>query len=259
MNGYRPQTFSTRRALHGWFAGAPGRLILDAEIAQLNRTLPDLFGYYLLQVGRLADADLLAMSRVMHRIVVEIDDEAQCIGYPTIRGSSTMLPVDSDSVDVVLMPHILEFETRPHEALREAFRVLVPEGTLIITGFNPWSFMGAWRLFRGSRGGVPWSGHFLGLNRLKDWLAVLGFDVRHPRMCFFKPPFHNERLLKRLDFLEVAGGRALPYFAGAYLIVAVKRITTLTPIRPRWALRRRLAGVGLAGPAARVRRRERLG
>ena len=46
--------------------------------------------------------------------------------YPVVQGSAIALPVESDSVDVVVLPHILEFEAQPHEALRESARVIVP-------------------------------------------------------------------------------------------------------------------------------------
>lgn len=246
-----------RRELHEWFSRTPGRLVVEAELALVDRTLPDLFGYHIVQVGRLGDADLLSKSRVLHRVVVETDGDGRSCAYPVVRGGATALPVESDSVDVVLLPHVLEFESRPHEALRESSRVLVPEGHLIICGFNPWSMLGLWRRVARDRDAMPWRGHFLGLNRIRDWLALLGFDVLAQEACFFKPPFANERLLRRLEFMETAGGRAAPFFAGAYLVLARKRVTTLTPIRPRWKPKRRLVPVGLVGPSARVADRER--
>jgi hypothetical protein len=102
------------------------------------------------------------------------------------------------------------------------------------------------------RQAVPWRGQFLALTRLRDWLALLGFDVLSQDACFFKPPFSNENLLKRLDFLDKVGSRMPVYFSGAYLLVARKRVTTLTPVRPRWRPRRRLVAVGLVGPSARI-------
>ena len=241
-----------RAALHAWFSGVPGRQIAKEQMAQLDRVLPDLFGYHLLQVGRVADLDLLSKSRILHRNVVDIDEHQQSQNYPVVRGRATALPVESDSVDVVVLPHILEFEARPHDALRESARVVVPDGHLLICGFNPWSLFGCWRYLKRHRQAVPWRGQFLALTRLRDWLALLGFDVLSQDACFFKPPFSNENLLKRLDFLDKVGSRMPVYFSGAYLLVARKRVTTLTPVRPRWRPRRRLVAVGLVGPSARI-------
>jgi SAM-dependent methyltransferase len=241
-----------RQALHAWFSRVPGREIAMAQIAQLDRVLPNLFGYHLLQVGRLADLDLLSKSRILNRNVVEIDGYGAGQPYPVVRGSVTALPVESDSVDVVVLPHILEFEAQPHEALRESARVVVPDGHLLICGFNPWSMLGCWRYLKRHQQAAPWRGRFLALTRLRDWLALLGFDVLSQNACFFKPPFSNERVLKRLDFLDRVGRRMPAYFSGAYLLLARKRVTTLTPIRSRWRPRRRLVSVGLVGPSARV-------
>jgi len=241
-----------RAALHAWFSGVPGREIARDQKAQLDRVLPNLFGYHLLQVGRLADLDLISQSRILYRHVVDIDGHPQSHDYPVVRGSATALPVESDSVDVVVLPHILEFEAQPHDALRESARVIVPDGHLLICGFNPWSLLGGWRYLKRHQQAVPWGAQFLALTRLRDWLALLGFDVLSQDACFFKPPFSNERLLERLDFLDKIGSRMPGCFSGAYLVVARKRIATLTPVRPRWRPRRRLVSVGLVGPSARI-------
>ena len=246
-----------RRGINEWFAQMPGTLLLDSEVEIFSRTLPDLFGYHLLQVGRLGDTDMLGASRILNRMVVDIDGTDGPSAYATIRGSAHALPVDSDSVDVVILPHVLEFEETPHEALREAQRVLVPEGHVVIAGFNPWSLMGVWRMMLHRSRAAPWSGHFLGLNRIKDWLALLGFDVTQVESLFFRPPFKNVRLMERLGGVEPIGKRfAGSVGAGAYVLVGKKRVSTLTPIKPGWSARRRLVSVGIVEPTARVARRQ---
>ncbi len=242
-----------RSGLHSWFSTSAGRLILESELELLNDILPNLFGYHLLQVGRVANADLLSSSRILHRVVVEVDGESARGPYCYLRGSPEALPVASDSVDVLLLPHTLEYASRVHDTLREAQRVLVPEGRLLVLGFNPWSWFGLWRLFLHRRGDAPWRGHFLGLPRIKDWLALLGFDEMTVKGHFFRPPLRSESLMQRLQFLERIGYRLPPYLLGAYLLVATKRVTTLTPARPRWQPRRRLVAVGVAEPSTRVR------
>lgn len=240
-----------RRDLHDWLSRRPGSLILEAERAHLDRILPDLFGYHLVQVGRLADANLLSRSRILGRVVIEVDGSPDPGRHPLVHGSARALPIESDAVDVVVMPHVLEFEAEPHEAVREASRVLVPEGHLLITGFNPWSLFGLWRLALRSRGSAPWCGQFISPSRLEDWLALLGFDLLEVGSHFRRPPLGSQRLLSRFGFLE---HRAVPLssaFGAAYVALARKRVTTLTRVRPRWRPRRRLVAVGLAGPSAR--------
>lgn len=238
--------------LHDWLARAPGAHLGAVEKARMDEILPDLFGYHLVQVGRLGDVDLLGQSRVLHRLMVDIDGLDLPAPYPYISARASALPIESDSVDVLLLPHVLEFDAEPHEALREAFRVLVPEGHMLICGFNPGSPMGVLRWLYRRRGSAPWNSQFFGVGRIKDWLALLGFDVLQVSPCFIRPPVRSDRWLRRLDALFRLGNMTAPVLSGAYLMVARKRITTMTPIKTRWKPGRRLVGVGLAEPSARV-------
>ena len=166
-------------------------------------------------------------------------------------GDPAALPVATDTLDVLLLPHVMEFVDQPHEVLREADRTLIPEGHLVIVGFNPWSLWGIGRLFLGWRSAAPWRGRFLSVFRLKDWLALLGFDTLAVRNYAFRPPFQHAGIMERLRFLEGAGQRWWPGLGGGYVLIARKRVATLTPIRPRWRPRRNLAGGKLAEPTLR--------
>ena len=86
------------------------------------------------------------------------------------------LPFAENGVDLIVLPHVLEFTDEPHQLLREVHRVIRPEGHLIIAGFNPFSLFGAKRYF-GREQTMPWTGNFIALYRLKDWLSLLGFEV----------------------------------------------------------------------------------
>ena len=247
-----PERRALRRNFQDWLTRCPGSLMVDAERVHLDQVLPDLFGYHLVQVGRLAGSNLLSKSRILDRVLIEVDGDSSPARYPVVHGDASALPIESDGVDVVVMPHVLEFEPEPHEAVREASRVLVPEGHLIVTGFNPWSLLGLWRLALRSRATGPWHGRFISPSRLKDWLALLGFDLLEFASHFRRPPLGNPHLLDRFAFLE-RGTVPLSFAVGAtYVALARKRVTTLTLVRPRWRPRRRLAAVGLAGPSARA-------
>jgi SAM-dependent methyltransferase len=56
------------------------------------------------------------------------------------------------------MAHALEFHDDPHQILREVERVLIPEGELIITGFNPISIWGLRQRLPNCPGDFPWNG-----------------------------------------------------------------------------------------------------
>ncbi len=255
MNPQREVTNSLpdRAALGAWFGQGVGLRLMENEQQLFAGQLSNLFGYHLLQVGRLSSIDLLAGSRINQRCVLDLDEgmDAPC-AHTCFRARASELPIDSDCVDVVVMPHVLEFDPRPHEALREAARILVPEGQLLISVFNPISLSGLWRLALKHQGGVPWSGHFFTQYRLRDWLELLGFELQSTQTLFYTPPLGNAGLQNFFKPLDVLGRLLWPLFAGVYILSARKRISTLTPIRPRRAFERRLAGVSLAGRASRV-------
>jgi len=233
-----------------WFTQRLGQRLLDQECRHLEEVLPYLFGYHLVQVGRFTDQDLIGASRVLHRVVMDPDYGANPL-TPGFYGCADALPIESDSIDVLLLHHTLEFEPDPHQVLREADRTLIPEGHVVIMCFNPWSLWGLWRLVLKRKGRAPWCGQFLSHTRLKDWLALLGFDIVVAKPYFFRPPLHSERIMQKLQFLDRLGERWWPVLPGSYLIVAKKRVATLTPIKPRWRPRRsRQLAPDLAGPTA---------
>lgn len=219
-------------ALRDWFQLPLGQQLAAREKEELDKVLVNLFGFHLLQVGCLLNEDILSASRILHRVVVDGDADGTTT-LVALNGLPDALPIDSDSVDVVVLHHILEFEDNPHEVLREVDRILVPEGHVVILGFNPWSWWG-FRRFLHSRSGPPWSGRFRSAWRMRDWLSLLGFDHELSRWFFFRPPVQNEGIMRRLEVLERAGERWWPFWGGAFVVVGKKRVLTMTPIKPRW-------------------------
>lgn len=237
-----------RAGLSRWMRSPAGADLLRTEIERVQAVVGNLFGYHCLQVGDLAGEDLLCTSRILGRIVVDIDGGALRSPYPLVSGAATSLPIESHAVDVVVLPHVLEFESHPHDALREAFRVLVPEGSLLVLGFNPVSVIGLRRVFRYRAADAPWCGTYFGAGRLRDWLALLGFEIIDQRPCFASAGGARTRHPRVRSFAEWIP----PALASARLIVAKKRVNAMLPVRSRWKPKRRLAGVGLAGTSARA-------
>ncbi len=220
------------------------------EQASLECLLAECFGYYLLQVGCLGlQLDPLRMSRIKSQVVLVPKGE-DAFGNQCVVGDPQHLPVASDSIDTVLLPHTLDFSRNPHQLLREVERVLIPEGHVIIVGFNPWSLWGIWRLLRMRGKQVPWCGHFISAWRVHDWLSLLGFEIKAEQGVMFRPPLRHERMMQRLGFLERIGGRFWSPMSGAYVILAVKRVSRLTPIKPAWKLRPRRIRGSMAEPTA---------
>lgn len=234
-----------------WFNGNLGQSVLAIERSRVSRVLPDLFGYHILQVGELADVHLLDSSRINHKIIaaqVGRNDPEKSAG---LYCKSEALPVASECMDVVVLPHLLEFTDNPHQILRETERVLIGEGHVIILGFNPWSLWGLWRLFLAWRERPPWSAHYIGLTRLKDWLTLLDFEIIKTERFYFRPPLENTTIINKLQFMEPLGRYCWSFFGGVYMLVAKKRVISMTPIKLQWQTRRRMIASGLIEPSAR--------
>jgi SAM-dependent methyltransferase len=210
-----------------WLAcTAPGQDLLCREQAFFDHAVADIFGFRAVQLG-LGAEDFLACSRIPWHGYAGMDGQADVVCDPAY------LPFDSKSLDLLLLPHALDFTSEPHQVLREAERVLLPEGRLVLTGFNPLSLWGVSRLLYRRRG-VPWCGNFVGISRLKDWMTLLQLETTATRFMAYSPPFARADWLARCRFMEQAGEYCWPQLAGVYGVVAVKRQRGMRLIMPRW-------------------------
>jgi SAM-dependent methyltransferase len=164
----------TRYTLTLWLRSTRGRRVLALEEHELKLVMPDLFGRHILQIGNWGRGQrLLASSDMLHRAVIGTVGEmdAQSLAEPE------RLPVQSRSVDAVLLPHTLEFSHSPHNVLRETSRILNDRGRLLILGFNPWSLWGLRRRLGLRYKPFPAGARFYNPARLGDWLELLDFEV----------------------------------------------------------------------------------
>ncbi|GAB1231956.1 class I SAM-dependent methyltransferase [Ferrigenium sp. UT5] len=221
-----PNSKVISNSLSEWFATEQGGYVLRREREYFDRTVADIFGYNALQLG-LPEQNFLANSRMPLRFTAGNQPGN------AVRLVCGELPFASASLDLVLMPHVLEFAQNPHQIIREAERVLMPEGSLILSGFNPFSLWGMHRAL-GRKQGIPWSGRFIALPRLKDWLALLGFEVAGGRFAAYAPPFRQQKWLERASFMERAGDRWWAVSGGLYFLHAIKRVPGMRLIKPKW-------------------------
>lgn len=212
--------------MQGWYASDLGRYVLERELEWFDAVSSDLFGFNALQVGE-CDIDFLRANRMPQRYCAGIR-----VGCP--RCLPEQLPFATQSLDLLLLPHVLEFADNPHQVLREAERVLRPEGRLLIAGFNPLSLWGLRRRLGNPEAEGPWHGRFIHLARLKDWLALLGFELAGGRMACYAPPLNRRRWLESFGCLEAAGDRWWALGGGVYLIHAIKRVQGMRLIAPKW-------------------------
>ncbi len=233
--------------LTDWFQTPLGSSVLAREQAVLDEILVDIFGFHALQIG-LPALSLLRANRIRHHIVIAMQPPGSVLAL------AHELPFASQSIDLVVLPHVLEFAESPHAILREVDRVLVPEGRLVITGFNPWSLWGLRQALDWQRDEHPWDGNFISLARARDWLALLGLEVSAGRLWHYGVPVQSPAWRHRLGFLEPAGDRWWGVAGGVYMLEAIKRVNGMRLVQPRWQVgsqRSKRALVPVA-PAART-------
>jgi SAM-dependent methyltransferase len=234
-----------------WLRTAPGQCLLRWEQAQLDRAVTDVFGYHALQLG-LPELRGLRANRIPHRwvavdslraampIELPLPDDGGLSSLPfeaapALHCDFDALPFQNQSLDLVVLPHALELARDPHLTLREVERVLVPEGRVMILGFNPASLWGLRQRLGHARRAVglaretstlflPSAGEFLGYWRLRDWLRLLSFEVEGGRFGCYRPPYNSARWLDRSAWMEHVGERWWPVLGAVYFLVAVKRV-----------------------------------
>ena len=216
-------------SLHDWFQSPLGAYLLTRERAWLDQVVPDIFGFHAIQLG-LPTCDLLRESRIVHRISVSPD---VATGQNHVQAHYHELPFETQSIDLCVMPHVLEFSENPHEILREIDRVLRPEGRVLFLGFNPWSLFGTRKLWTAK--GYPWHGQFVSLVRIKDWLQLLGLEPASGQLACYIPPCESEKWLQRFRFMESAGDRWWGVAGGVYMLEAIKRVQGMRLIAPAWS------------------------
>lgn len=220
-----------------WLETPAGRYLLEWEQRHLDTAVVDLFGFHALQLG-LPELDALRANRMPHRWVGSeapprsADEGAAPRAAVALQLDFDALPFDSQSLDLVVLPHALELARDPHQTLREVERVLLPEGRVVVVGFNPASLWGMRQKFGrmgrafGRRGELflPNTGEFLGYRRLRDWLRLLSFEVEAGRFGCYRPPVASEQWLARTEWMDHSGERWWPVFGAVYFVVAVKRV-----------------------------------
>jgi SAM-dependent methyltransferase len=226
-------------SLGAWFDTPAGAYIQAWEQARLNELTADIFGYNAVQIG-LPQIDGLAANRMPNKwqtdVIVPTAHTPETKQVVVLAHDFAELPFASQSLDLVVLPHVLEFATEPHQVLREVERVLIPEGQVIICGFNPVSMWGV-RQTAGRLTGahfLPMNGEFISVPRLKDWLKLLNMEVNRGNFGCYAPPCTTARWLQRFAFLEKAGDRWWPYLGALYIVQAIKRVKGMRLIGPVW-------------------------
>jgi SAM-dependent methyltransferase len=211
-----------------WQAFSQGEVLAHQLENQFNLWWPRIFGYHLLKVGTLSCQLDTSACGIRHQIhLAASGDNVSVIADPDD------LPFIEHAVDAVLLAHCLEYTQDPHHVIREAHRVLMPDGYLLLSGFNPYSPMGLLKLWPGLHRRLPWSGRFFSQSRVRDWLQLLGFELLYEQRLFCASMLTASAANSAF---RLWAEQHLNYFGAAYVLVARKRTLPLTPIKPKWQL-----------------------
>jgi SAM-dependent methyltransferase len=239
---------TTSRLQQDWLQTGLGQALLQLESRVVEEALDGLFGEQCLQLGLWGQQrTFLRFARTQRSCLIAEGPEEE----PSAIAELHKLPVESDSIDVVLLPHVLDYNDRPHAILREIDRVLRSNGYLVILGFKPGGLWGLRRLVPGA-GLPPGADHLISDRRLRDWLQLLDMRIQGSMRYFFRWPLPSKKV-RGSGKWEGRGQAWWPELAACYMLTAQKRVATLTPVRPLWRRQPKVV-TGLAEPSRRVAR-----
>ncbi len=221
-----------------WQEIPQGKFVQKQIERHLNPWWPQVFGYHLLKVGALSSELNVSACPIKHQINLASVGPQQ-----GVIADIHHLPFRESSVDAVLLAHSLDFTHDPHQILREAHRVVLANGYIFITGFNPLSLTGLMRFFPTLKKSVIAKSRFFNPNRIRDWLNLLGCEVVADQRFIYsslakQPSPYTKRWVPAITH------QYLSHFGSVYMLVARKRELPLTPTKAKWKVKPQLQPVG---------------
>jgi len=237
------------QSVQQWLKTPLGDALVQQESRIVEEALDGIFGEQCLQLGLWSESNtFLKHARTQRTSLI---DEAAGDERPSALGQLHRLPVAGDTIDCVVLPHVLDYSDRPHAILREVDRVLTSHGHLVILGFKTGGLWGIRRLVPGA-GLPPDAQHLVPERRLRDWLELLDLRIHGVTCFFYRWPLPGNRRASSPRW-ERRGQRWWPELAACYMLTAQKRVSTLTPVRPVWRRKPKVVA-GLAETTNRISR-----
>ncbi len=223
----KPVKAKSRQGFREWYGTTTsGRILQSIEAAYLQNSLQLTYRQTILQVGVLGSEHIFIPEDFKNQFVtLSLDNDNPCPRGAALRGDVHALPLASASVDVLIVPHVLEFVDDPHAVVREIDRVLKPEGQVFVLCFNPLNV----RALLQSRVQRRTFGSFnlIPPYRVLDWMSLLNLDARYH--AGFSAAT-GEVILSPSSWFQCS--RA--YLSMAYAVRAIKRVYTVVPMQPSW-------------------------
>jgi len=236
-----------RNFLFAWYQTPRGKLLKELEADYLKRSITVSCQQIILQIGGLGWEDEFIDCTLYKNYTVLDAKGLGCDEARKIQAKAYSLPLQSDSVDMIIIPHLLEFDAQRFQTMREVERVLKPEGLFVVLNFNPWSLWVRYQFLWDKKMADSWGGHFISRSRVLDWLKLLNFEVT------VSSEFN-------LDSVSSKRGKLIAdrhsFFSTAYAIKAIKRRYNIIPLTPVKNGSARMALINSLTPSARIRKHD---
>lgn len=192
------------------------------EAAQMDALLADCLGESALQLGA-PYGSLLRNASHESRILGTQLGTVTAQDCATLKLNFEALPFREDVFDLVVCVHALEFSHNPTQFFNEVFRVLAPEGRLVVLSLNPWGPW--WMRKKENLFDFDSQTHFkpLGVSEVKGYCQKYGIIDRGRFGVYCPSLSDNPQKLARWGWCEKAGDRWWPALANAYMLSIVKR------------------------------------
>ena len=226
-------TAPTPAAPASWHTSAAGQYILGWQAERYAQAAAAVFGYYALQLGCPA-LPTLAASRIAHRWLA-LQNEGCDFAAPQLRVDYHALPLQEASVDLLTLPHTLEHSANPDLSLRDAARALVPQGRLLISGFNPrgWWFSPTLQAQRRQLG-LPEPAQLISLPALRQLLQRHGLHIERLHYGCWQGLRRGDTPYPHAPRTEAWGQRLLPHWGGCYFVEASKQVLGAHLLQAHW-------------------------
>ena len=212
--------------------------LIESEVAEVSRKI---FGYHLVRLGNLSSQIELAACPIKHQINITSNKQ----DYTSLVATSDDLPVSENSIDAFLLAHELDFAKDPHQILREVDRTIMPNGYVIITGFNPLSLCGLFKYLPINKNNILHEARFFSSSRVKDWLQLLGFEIVDVKHLLFNELFLQRKLRANSKWNSWCH-QYLFLFTTMYVVVARKREIPLSMIKAKRKVKTKFSTVGIS-------------
>lgn len=219
-----------------------GKSLLEAEYQHLAQMLNNHFGKHSLLIGVPHQTKLMNAATIPCKTLISPWFQGEN-KISTIEANPHDLPIYTGSIDLVFLPHTLEFVDNPRQILTEACRVVKPEGLIVILGFNLFSFWGIKRLLSQQQE-MPWNSNNMSAVKVKGWLRLADFSLDQQQVILFRPPINHVLTYQKLSFIEKLGQTFFPFFGNVYIIIARAKVIPLTPIKLQW--KQHLSGIRIS-------------